>query len=177
MLVVFVVSILQLTCLFGTDWFAIEAFGVHHGFFETLCLGTLVQLVATVVPTPGGTGGIEAAFLYFFSRYLKDGAVACFLVWRIVTFYAYTGLCGILTFIHSSGGKSKPYDGLRRFIGKNAIDFAGAATPDAKAPADDGPGSDAKPDARREPNALMEPGAQAPPEPQMEPDAQAQPDA
>ncbi|EJW92553.1 hypothetical protein, membrane, partial [gut metagenome] len=85
MVVVFVVSLLQLTCLFGTDWFALEAFGVHLGFWETLCLGTLVQLVATVVPTPGGTGGIEAAFLYFFSKPLGDAAVACFLVWRIVT--------------------------------------------------------------------------------------------
>ena len=123
MLVVFVVSILQLTCLFGTDWFALEAFGVHLGFWETLCLGTLVQLVATVVPTPGGTGGIEAAFLYFFSKPLGEAAVACFLVWRIVTFYAYTGICGILTFIHSSGNSSKPYDGMKRLVGKSAVHF------------------------------------------------------
>ncbi len=130
MLIVLVVSALQVGCLYGTDWFCLMAFGVRLGFWETLCLGTLVQLVATVVPTPGGTGGIEAAFLVFFSRYLGEAAVACFLVWRVMTFYGYTLICGALTFIKSDHAKAhKPYERLQRFIGKNAIDFAGDGTP------------------------------------------------
>ena len=54
---VLVVSMLQVGCLYGTDWFALRAFGADPGFLVTLCLGTLVQLTASVVPTPGGTGG------------------------------------------------------------------------------------------------------------------------
>ena len=125
MLIVLIVSILQISCLYGTDWFALEAFGVHLGFWETLALGTLVQLVATVVPTPGGTGGIEATFLVFFSSYLGSAAVACFLTWRVVTFYVYTGICGVLTFMKSSHTGTKIYAPIQRFIGKNAVDYAG----------------------------------------------------
>ncbi len=126
MLIVLIVSILQVGCFYATDWFALEAFGVHLGFGETLCLGTLVQLVATVVPTPGGTGGIEAAFLYFFSGALGSAALSCFLVWRVVTFYAYTGVCGALTFMKSSHKGTKVYAPIQRFIGRNAVDFAGS---------------------------------------------------
>ena len=125
MFIVLVISILQLCCFYATEWFALEAFGVHLGFGETLCLGTLVQLVATVVPTPGGTGGIEAAFLFFFSKPLGSAALSCFLVWRVVTFYGYTGVCGALTFMKSSHKGTKIYAPLQRFIGKNDVNFAG----------------------------------------------------
>ncbi len=125
MLIVLVISILQVGCFYATDCFALEAFGVHLGFGETLCLGTLVQLVATVVPTPGGTGGIEAAFLFFFSNALGSAALSCFLVWRVVTFYVYTGVCGAFTFMKSSHKGTKIYAPIQRFIGRNDVNYAG----------------------------------------------------
>lgn len=47
-----------------------------------------IMLVGSFVPIPGGTGGLEFAFLAFFANFTKGGILnAMMLLWRFITYY------------------------------------------------------------------------------------------
>ncbi len=85
-----VVTMLQLASLYTIPWFVLNAFGVRGDFVECLAAGSMVQMVASAVPLPGGTGGAEGGFVMFYGRMFGAATSAGFLVWRIVTFFAPT---------------------------------------------------------------------------------------
>ena len=85
-----IVTMLQLASLYMIPWFVLNAFGVRGDFIECLAAGSMVQMVASAVPLPGGTGGAEGGFVMFYQRMFGAATSAGFLVWRIVTFFAPT---------------------------------------------------------------------------------------
>lgn len=87
MAVTLVITLLQLTSLYAVPWMVLRAFGVEADFLTCLAAGSMVQLVASVVPLPGGTGGAEGGFALFFGSLFGDYATAGFLVWRAITFF------------------------------------------------------------------------------------------
>lgn len=95
------VSAAQLALFFGTPWFILYAFGISLSPWECVCYGAMVQLVSTTIPLPGGTGGVEAAFALFFGPLFGSAATAGYLLWRLVTFYGYTVLCGLAQGFHT----------------------------------------------------------------------------
>ncbi len=84
------VTMAQLACLYMIPWFVLHAFGRNGDFIECLAAGSMVQMVASAVPLPGGTGGAEGGFVMFYQRMFGAATSAGFLVWRIVTFFAPT---------------------------------------------------------------------------------------
>ncbi|MBR1829089.1 MAG: flippase-like domain-containing protein [Atopobiaceae bacterium] len=84
------VTMAQLACLYMIPWFVLHAFGRTGDFLECLAAGSMVQMVASAVPLPGGTGGAEGGFVMFYQRMFGPATSAGFLVWRIVTFFAPT---------------------------------------------------------------------------------------
>jgi uncharacterized membrane protein YbhN (UPF0104 family) len=63
---------------FGQDW--------HPALYWLLQY--LVQAISSVVPTPGGAGGAEAAFLLLFAPFVGAGVlVAAMSTWRLIFFY------------------------------------------------------------------------------------------
>lgn len=63
---------------FGQDW--------HPALYWLLQY--LVQAISSVVPTPGGAGGAEAAFLLLFAPFVGAGMlVAAMSTWRLIFFY------------------------------------------------------------------------------------------
>lgn len=92
---ILIVSMAQVCLLYVTPWFVMKAFGIDANFFEVFTAGTMVQFAASSIPLPGGTGGIEAAFIAYFSRILGTLTVPVYLVWRLLTFYGYTVVTGI----------------------------------------------------------------------------------
>ncbi|MDJ1121325.1 lysylphosphatidylglycerol synthase transmembrane domain-containing protein [Olsenella sp. YH-ols2217] len=107
MAAMFLASAAQLSILYGSPWFILMAFGRPTPFLIAITAGALVQFVSNSIPLPGGTGGIEAAFAVFFGPLFGTAATAAYLVWRLVTFYGYTVLCGVATtFRTKKGGKS-----------------------------------------------------------------------
>lgn len=107
MVAMYLASAAQLAILYGSPWFILMAFGKPDSFLIVVTAGALVQFVSNSIPLPGGTGGIEAAFAVFFGPLFGTAATAGYLVWRLVTFYGYTVLCGIATtFRTRKGGKS-----------------------------------------------------------------------
>lgn len=90
MIVTLVITMLQLASFYMIPWFVLKAFGITADFIECLAAGSMVQMVATAVPLPGGTGGAEGGFALFFGNLFGNAASAGFLVWRIVTFFGPT---------------------------------------------------------------------------------------
>ncbi|WP_417119152.1 lysylphosphatidylglycerol synthase transmembrane domain-containing protein [Olsenella phocaeensis] len=106
MLLTLVVTMAQLACLYMIPWFVLRAFGIQADFVECLAAGSMVQMVASAVPLPGGTGGAEGGFVMFYGHMFGPSTSAGFLVWRIVTFFGPTLLATPLLGLRSRGGRS-----------------------------------------------------------------------
>lgn len=106
MLVTLVVTLLQLACLYMIPWFVLNAFGKTGDFFNCLAAGSMVQLVASAVPLPGGTGGVEGGFALFYGPLFGSAASAGYLVWRVITFFGPTFLAVPLLGIRSNHPES-----------------------------------------------------------------------
>ena len=96
MVLTLVVTMLQLASLYTIPWFVLNAFGIKGDFIECLAAGSMVQMVASAVPLPGGTGGAEGGFVMFYQNMFGSATSAGFLVWRIVTFFGPTILAAPL---------------------------------------------------------------------------------
>ncbi len=56
--------------------------------YETLIASAYVMMVGSFVPIPGGTGGLEYAFIVFFSNFITGPVLnAIMLLWRAITYY------------------------------------------------------------------------------------------
>ncbi|MEY8436394.1 lysylphosphatidylglycerol synthase transmembrane domain-containing protein [Atopobiaceae bacterium 24-176] len=97
MLVMLGFSIAQQACLWVSPWFVLKAFGLGEGLLVVCAAGSLVQFMASSIPLPGGTGGVEASFALFLGPLFGSAATAGYLVWRLVTYYGYTAICGAVT--------------------------------------------------------------------------------
>ena len=60
---------------------------------------TLVMLIVSITPLPGGAGGAEGGFILFFKMFFKENILPGVLLWRIITFYSCI-LIGSLFTIH-----------------------------------------------------------------------------
>lgn len=87
MIFTFVVTCIMLCFMYSVPWFVLHAFGIEADFLTCLAAGSMVQLVSSAVPLPGGTGGAEGSFALFFGPMLGSYATAGFLVWRVITFF------------------------------------------------------------------------------------------
>ena len=73
----------------------------------TLVASAYVMLIGVFVPIPGGSGGVEYAFVSFFGFYLTGShLMALLLIWRFITYY-FSILIGGLVLIFNKGGAKK----------------------------------------------------------------------
>jgi uncharacterized protein (TIRG00374 family) len=96
MLLTLAVTMAQLASLYMIPWFVLNAFGVEADFLDCLAAGSMVQMVSSAVPLPGGTGGAEGGFFMFYGGLFGSSATAGYLIWRLVTFIAPTILAAPL---------------------------------------------------------------------------------
>ena len=127
-----VVTLAQLACLYMIPWFVLRAFGRDGDFLECLAAGSMVQMVASAVPLPGGTGGAEGGFVMFYQRMFGPATSAGFIVWRIITFFAPTILAAPLLGLTTRNRTVSIYERYK------AVDTTGTSAPgaDAAEPAD-----------------------------------------
>ena len=104
MIVTLVVTMAQLACMYMIPWFVLHAFGKDGDFISCLAAGSMVQMVASAVPLPGGTGGAEGGFALFYGPLFGSSASAGYLVWRIVTFFGPTLLAAPMLGLRSTSG-------------------------------------------------------------------------
>jgi glycosyltransferase 2 family protein len=71
---------------------------VPISFVNILVTYLIVSIVVHYIPTPGGTGGYEAALTLILSEFLSNTslAVSTTLVWRFCTYYLQILFCGIM---------------------------------------------------------------------------------
>ena len=118
MAVMLAFSMAQQACLWASPWFVLQAFGIRQDPLLTCAAGSLVQFVASSIPLPGGTGGVEASFALFLGPVFGSSATAGYLVWRLVTFYGYTALCGAATMVSTKPSSPTVRQRMRGLVGR-----------------------------------------------------------
>ncbi|MBQ9057573.1 MAG: flippase-like domain-containing protein [Atopobiaceae bacterium] len=113
------VTMLQLASLYMIPWFVLRAFGKNADFWSCLAAGSMVQMVASAVPLPGGSGGAEGGFALFYGPLFGTASAAGFLIWRVVTFFAPTILSAPLLGLRSTSHVSI-YHRWERLTGKKS---------------------------------------------------------
>ena len=97
------VTMLQLASLYLVPYFVMRSFGMHEvDPFTVMAAAAFVQLLATAVPLPGGTGGAEGGFALFLGHFFGSAATAGFLLWRLITFIFPTIASAPLLGLHSA---------------------------------------------------------------------------
>ena len=91
-------NFVALTMIYITPYFLIKGMGIESiPVYLTIVTSAYVLLVGSFVPIPGGSGGIEYAFMCFFGVFVKDVSLSALLiVWRFVTYYFGMILGGII---------------------------------------------------------------------------------
>ena len=84
-----VLNFIALTAIYVTPYFLLKGMGLDVLSLPlTIICSAYVLLVGSFVPIPGGSGGIEYAFMIFFGVFVKDAALpALLIIWRFVTYY------------------------------------------------------------------------------------------
>ena len=109
------VTMAQLASFYMIPWFVLRAFGIEADFLNCLAAGSMVQMVSTAVPLPGGTGGAEGSFFMFYGAMFGEAASAGFIVWRLITFFGPTFLSVPLLGLRSRNRSMSLYQRVQRF--------------------------------------------------------------
>lgn len=82
------IDILAILVLYSMPYFIARGFGVNLSIIQVIVTTAYVMTIGSFVPVPGGTGGIEYGFVFFFSYLIKGAVVnAIMLIWRFVSYY------------------------------------------------------------------------------------------
>lgn len=96
---VLAIEILAIVAVFTLPIFIFEAIGYTYNINIFICILTSihVNLVGSYVPIPGGTGGMEYAFIGFFSQYIPGAYISpAVILWRVVDYYIPVVIGGIV---------------------------------------------------------------------------------
>ncbi len=94
-------TVLQLTVYFSITYFIYLAFGLNGaGYFDILAIQTVVYVVVSFIPTPGGAGASEGSFYVLFKVFFpKTVLLYAVALWRIIVYYGNMILSGIIVLI------------------------------------------------------------------------------
>ena len=82
------IDFLAIIILYSMPYFIALGFGFKLNFINVLVTTAYVMTIGSFVPIPGGTGGIEYGFIFFFGYLIKGKVVnAMMLIWRFVSYY------------------------------------------------------------------------------------------
>ena len=109
------VTLGMLVCFYAVPWIVLRAFGGDADFLECLAAGAMVQMIGNSVPLPGGAGGNEAGFAFFFGPIFGASAAAGFVAWRIITYFIPTGACLPLSALRSGYNSRSIYQRWNSF--------------------------------------------------------------
>ena len=82
------INILGLMTLYSMPYPILRGMNVNINILKVVTAIAYVMIIGSFVPIPGGTGGIEYSFIFFF-QYLISGSIlhAAMLVWRLISYY------------------------------------------------------------------------------------------
>ena len=82
------INIIGLMTMYSMPYPILRGMNVNIDIFKVITAIAYVMIIGSFVPIPGGTGGIEYSFIFFF-QYLISGSIlhAAMLVWRLISYY------------------------------------------------------------------------------------------
>lgn len=83
------VNILAIVSLYAVPYAVLNGLGIHNlSIIECIVSTAYVMTIGSFVPIPGGTGGVEYGFVFFFGYLIKGSILnASMLLWRFITYY------------------------------------------------------------------------------------------
>lgn len=81
-----VVTLVQLGFQYALPWVVLRAFGVEADFLTCWACGSILELLTSAIPLPGGTGGAEGGFAFLFGAMFGPALSAGYVVWRMVEY-------------------------------------------------------------------------------------------
>ena len=82
------INTLSLFVLYSMPFIITIGLGEKITLINTIVATAYIMIIGSFVPIPGGTGGIEYGFIFFFSYFIKGSILnAIMLVWRFVSYY------------------------------------------------------------------------------------------
>ena len=79
---------LGLCALYSIPYFISLGLGCKITLINTIIATAYVMIIGSFVPIPGGTGGIEYGFVFFFRYFIKGSLLnALMLLWRFISYY------------------------------------------------------------------------------------------
>lgn len=100
------VTLTQLTCLYALPWFVSMAFRCDADVLTCLACGSMIELLTSAVPLPGGALGAEAGFAFLFAPMFGSKVSAAYVVWRTVEYVMPTLFAAPLMGLRSHGHES-----------------------------------------------------------------------
>ncbi|MCH3968712.1 MAG: lysylphosphatidylglycerol synthase transmembrane domain-containing protein [Atopobiaceae bacterium] len=87
MVATLLLTLFQLGCLYALPWFVLNAFGKPADLLTCLASGSMLELLTSAIPLPGGTFGAEGGFALLFGPLFAGEGAAGFVVWRMVEYF------------------------------------------------------------------------------------------
>lgn len=96
-----VLTFIQLTAYFSITYFVYLALGGKGAsYMDILAIQTIVYVVVSFIPTPGGAGASETSFYFLFKAFIaKDVLLYAMALWRLITYYGNMILSGTILLI------------------------------------------------------------------------------
>ena len=95
-----IINTIQLTVFYVIPYCIYRSFNLQSAsLWNMLAAQTLVMMIVSITPLPGGSGGAEGGFTLLFKIFFKENILPAVLLWRIITYYSCIGI-GLLFSIH-----------------------------------------------------------------------------
>ena len=84
-----IINIMGIFFLYLVPYAVFRGLGINNlGIVDAVVSTAYVMTIGSFVPIPGGTGGIEYGFMYFYGNLINGSVLnAAMLIWRFVTYY------------------------------------------------------------------------------------------
>lgn len=83
-----ILNIVGLLVLYSMPYILAKGMNINISLNDTITATTYVMLIGSFIPIPGGTGGIEYGFVFFFKHLITGNIVnAVMLLWRFIIYY------------------------------------------------------------------------------------------
>lgn len=86
MLLTLLVTLVQLGFQYALPWVVLRAFGINQSLLTCLACGSMLELLTSAIPLPGGTFGAEGGFAFLFGGMYKEALSAGYVVWRMIEY-------------------------------------------------------------------------------------------
>ena len=108
-----IINTAQLTVFYVIPYFIYRSLNlVGASMWNMLAAQTLVMMIVSITPLPGGSGGAEGGFALLFSMFFKGEIFPAVILWRVITYYSCIFI-GALFAIHIPQNRIK--DNLSQF--------------------------------------------------------------